>query len=183
MFKYRIRLTFLIFIALLVWEFSGGVHLRRPFDPGDILGLIGGLLVVLGSLLRSWSAGVIHKNDILATTGPYAICRHPLYIGSLNMALGFLIIINEPVNFLVLALLIALVYVPKIRAEEEKLAGIYGESWNEFTRTTGIFFPKRFPPDVRMEWNAGQWLKNREHHGFILSMTILVILSWLARQG
>ena len=180
LFKYRIRLTFLIFILLLGYEGWHGFSLRRPFDPSDPLGMAGAIMAIAGSLIRSWSAGVIHKNDKLATSGPYALSRHPLYLGSLTMAVGFLILVNEPLNFVALGILVLLVYVPKIRAEEALLSDLYPEAWVMYKRTTGILFPKSIPTDVRIPWSRQQWTKNREHHGFILMVMLMAVLTWAA---
>ncbi|MDH4248092.1 MAG: isoprenylcysteine carboxylmethyltransferase family protein [Deltaproteobacteria bacterium] len=180
LFKYRIRLTFLIFILLLGYESWHGLSPRRPFDPSDPLGLLGGIMALAGALIRTWSAGVIHKNDRLATTGPYALCRHPLYLGSLTMALGFMILLNEPLNFLALGVLILLVYVPKIRAEEALLSDLYPEAWTVYTRTTGLLFPKSLPTEVSIPWSRKQWTRNREHHGLLFAVLLLAILIWAA---
>ncbi len=177
--RYRVRLTFALVLGLGAWEAWRGLSLRPVLSPGDPVGLAGSLLVVLGALLRSWSAGVIHKTRALATTGPYALFRHPLYLGSLAIAVGLLIIVNEPVNLVALALLGALVYVPKIRAEERHLAALFGEQWAAYRRRTGFFFPRRRPGSLRMEWRLEQWRHNREYRGLLTSLAALALLGWL----
>lgn len=174
--RYRVRLSFVVFGALLAWEVWRGLALRPVFDPGEPVGFVASLLVVFGALLRSWSAGVIRKTRALATDGPYALARHPLYLGSLCIAVGLLLIINEPVNFFVLALLILLVYLPKIRAEEQHLAGLFHGAWEDYKRRTGAFFPKSVPRELRVEWSFEQWKHNREYRGLLTSLAVLVLL-------
>ncbi|HEU4837195.1 MAG TPA: methyltransferase, partial [Pyrinomonadaceae bacterium] len=53
--------------------------------------LIGASVSVLGLALRAWAAGHIRKNAQLATSGPYAFTRNPLYLGSFLLGLGFTI--------------------------------------------------------------------------------------------
>src|SRR6476659_4446180 len=53
--------------------------------------LIGGSISLLGLALRGWAAGHIRKNAELATSGPYAFTRNPLYLGSFFLGLGFTI--------------------------------------------------------------------------------------------
>ena len=54
--------------------------LSRP--SADSL-LVGMLVALPGELLRLWAAGHIDKTRSLATGGPYAHTRNPLYLGSL----------------------------------------------------------------------------------------------------
>ena len=49
---------------------------------------MGAVLVALGLWIRAWSAGTIHKDEELTTTGPYAFTRNPLYMGRV-VSLGF----------------------------------------------------------------------------------------------
>src|SRR5438270_686531 len=50
---------------------------------------IGGAVAVMGLALRAWASGYLRKNDELATSGPYAHTRNPLYLGSFLIGLGF----------------------------------------------------------------------------------------------
>jgi protein-S-isoprenylcysteine O-methyltransferase Ste14 len=43
---------------------------------------------VAGLILRAWAAGHLAKNQKLATSGPYAYTRNPLYLGTLIVAAG-----------------------------------------------------------------------------------------------
>src|SRR5579872_4844510 len=49
---------------------------------------IGLPVAMAGILLRAWAAGHLRKNQRLATGGPYAHTRNPLYIGTLIVAAG-----------------------------------------------------------------------------------------------
>jgi len=42
-----------------------------------------------GLLLRAWAAGAFGENRNLATGGPYALTRNPLYLGTLLVASGW----------------------------------------------------------------------------------------------
>ena len=85
----RVRITAFVFIALLLEDV---ITRTAPHDLAnfhDYRVLLGLGLVFSGLALRSWAAGTLHKRTQLATSGPYALVRHPLYIGSLFMMLGF----------------------------------------------------------------------------------------------
>ena len=43
-------------------------------------------MAAVGLWIRGWSAGTIHKDEELTTTGPYAFARNPLYVGSFLIA-------------------------------------------------------------------------------------------------
>ena len=52
---------------------------------------IGAISIVPGLLIRALASGHVRKNEALATSGPYAYTRNPLYLGSLLMGVGFAI--------------------------------------------------------------------------------------------
>ena len=76
--RVRVPLGFL-FAVLYFW-------LARPSWRSLLLGA---LVVAPGLLIRALASGHVHKNEALATSGPYAYTRNPLYLGSLVMGLGF----------------------------------------------------------------------------------------------
>ncbi len=51
--------------------------------------LYGAAIAIPGELLRLWAAGHIDKGREITRSGPYRFVRHPLYLGSTIMAIGF----------------------------------------------------------------------------------------------
>jgi len=51
--------------------------------------MLGAIAIVPGLLIRALASGHVRKNEALATSGPYAYTRNPLYLGSLVMGVGF----------------------------------------------------------------------------------------------
>ncbi len=51
--------------------------------------LLGAALVIPGLVIRALASGHLQKNEQLATGGPYAYIRNPLYLGSLILSVGF----------------------------------------------------------------------------------------------
>ena len=52
---------------------------------------LGAIVFVPGLLVRALASGHVQKNEALATSGPYAYTRNPLYLGSLLIGVGFAI--------------------------------------------------------------------------------------------
>src|SRR4029078_1117863 len=100
------------------------LHFERPhsiFNLQDAWSLIGLALIIGALLMRSWAAGVLQKNESLATTGPYAITRNPLYLGSFLRMFGFCTLIGDIDNYAVMGALILIVYLPGIHNEQRHL--------------------------------------------------------------
>src|SRR5205807_8449620 len=109
--------------------------------PTWISVMIGGLVVVIGLSIRAAASGHIRKNAQLATTGPYAYTRNPLYLGSIVMAIGF-IVAGRSIWIGVGAIAMFLViYVPVIQAEERYLRSAFRE-YTEYSAQVPRFFPR-----------------------------------------
>ena len=111
--------------------------------------LLAGLpLAILGEGIRTWSSGVIVKNRELATEGPYALVRNPLYVGSFVMGLGLAVMSGSPVLVALMAVLFPLVYGGLIRKEEKYLLGAYGQAFRDYCARVPRFVPsfRGWPP-------------------------------------
>jgi protein-S-isoprenylcysteine O-methyltransferase Ste14 len=106
----------------------------------------GALPIALGEALRLWATGHLHKNDTLTITGPYAFLRHPLYLGTLLIGVGFLIMAWSP-----LALALAGVfglgyfgyYMPyKDRIESARLESLYGDAYRRYAAAVPRLIPR-----------------------------------------
>src|ERR1051326_1923794 len=87
--------------------------------------LAGTAIAALGIVLRALASGHIRKNAELATTGPYAYTRNPLYLGSVLIALGFIVAArNVWIGIGALAMFV-FIYVPVIKAEEDYLRSAF----------------------------------------------------------
>lgn len=111
----------------------------------NILDFIGFAAVMKGNFIRMAARG--HKkvnsahNDVLVTTGPYAMVRNPMYLGSFLMGLGF-ILIALPLWFLpFFAAGFYHRFTKQILKEEQVLSDKFGEAYNSYFRKTTRFFP------------------------------------------
>ena len=158
----------------------GGLYLffARP-TPGGLL--LGGVIAFVGVLVRGWAAGHIVKNDRLATTGPYAHTRNPLYFGSFLIAAGFAIAAHWSLLLLVIAFF-ALVYGPTIRAEREFVRGRYPDAYAEWERNVPAFVPRPLP------WRGGgdgsdapfSFALYMRHREWQAGLVFVLVVLWLA---
>lgn len=137
---------------------------------------IGLPIAVLGLLLRGWAAGHLAKNERLATTGPYAYVRNPLYLGTLVVALGIVIACRSLPLAIIFAAVFLLVYFPVIELEEQHLRDIF-PAYAQYARRVRRFLPSG-PIDTRaatFRWRL--YFKNEEYKalaGLILAIAWLV---------
>ncbi len=174
--KYRLQLALITVLIVLFIQFF--VLKNNPLSPfTDSIGNIGFIIVMLGVFLRSWAAGIISKNKVLTKTGPYSICRHPLYLGSLLMAIGFILIISNPYLWIILVLFMFLVYLPKIKGEEVKINQLFPNQYDEYKKETGMLYPKSLSlKKIMHPWSFKQWWHHTEYNAWIACAIALAVL-------
>ena len=107
---------------------------------------LGGLLVALGVAMRVWAQEHIRfrlrMGRHLATTGPYALVRNPLYIGNTLMCLGA--VVASELLWMVPVTLVwcAVVYSLVVRQEEARLLRKYGEPYQQYLAAVPRWFPR-----------------------------------------
>ena len=105
---------------------------------------VGGAIAVVGLLVRAWASGHIMKNARLATTGPYAHTRNPLYFGSFLIGAGFAVAAHVSL-VLVVVLFWLLVYAPTMERERRNIRGRFPDAYDEYERNVPAFFPRPTP--------------------------------------
>ena len=133
------------------------LYFARPTPMTLVVGIP---LALVGLLIRAWAAGHIVKNDRLATTGPYAHSRNPLYFGSFLMAAGFAIAGHWSLLLIVIAFFAA-VYGPTMQKERANISGRYPEAYAEWEKNVPSFVPRPLP------WRAPG---EPDHEGFSFAL-------------
>jgi protein-S-isoprenylcysteine O-methyltransferase Ste14 len=172
----RILISAILFGLMIGRDVLYGAKPRDVFDFRDPVSVAGVLLVVAGLALRSWAAGILHKNSELTTTGPYGLIRNPLYVGSFLMMFGFCVLMGDPVNFLFVLGPVLLIYVVKVRQEERLLATRFPQKWDPYARATPRFIPRLRRASSPAEWQFSQWIHHREYQAFATTLAALVAL-------
>ena len=161
--RVRVPLGFLLAVVY-VW-------LARPSWPFLALG---GVLIVPGLIIRGLASGHVRKNEALATSGPYAYTRNPLYFGSLLIGIGFAVAARNWWIGALLVIMFLAIYVPVIRSEEQFLRNKFRE-FDEYARRVPRMVP-RFPPARLAEAGGGfsmeLYLKHREWNALLGSLLL-----------
>jgi protein-S-isoprenylcysteine O-methyltransferase Ste14 len=114
--------------------------------PSDrMIAISAAVVVVIGALIRVWAAGVVMKNEQLATSGPYGYVRHPLYVGNILGVGGMTVISGTWWAYLITALFFWLFYPTTIKYEDSKLENIFGEPWREWKGNVKALIPRLTP--------------------------------------
>jgi len=104
----------------------------------------GSILVIAGLAVRAAASGHIRKNRELTATGPYGYTRNPLYLGSVLIAIGFIVAARNPWIALATLLMFAVIYLPVIRAEERYLRSVFAD-YDQYAAQVPRLLP-RFTP-------------------------------------
>ena len=127
---------------LLLVVFGASSWSRSPlFD--ETLFLTGFFLAVTGFCGRLWCLSYIagQKKRVLITTGPYSLCRHPLYFFSLVGGIGLGLCTEMLSIALLFALAFATYYPQAIRGEEAFLSGNF-PGYEEYKKRVPLFLPR-----------------------------------------
>lgn len=165
--RIRVPLGF-AFAALYVW-------LARP--TWQFLGA-GSVLILLGLIIRALASGHVRKNEALATTGPYAYTRNPLYLGSLLIGIGFALAARSWWVGGVLVVMFFAIYVPVIRGEEKFLREKFPD-FEEYSRRVPRMLPRVTFAKSGVEaggFSTELYLKHREWNALLGSALLIAAL-------
>ncbi len=95
----------------------------------------------VGVAFQIWSKSALRRTNVLSTTGPYAVCRHPFYLANAIFDLGICAMSGNLWLVALYPFAFWAGYVPTMRKEEDALSGLYPEVYAEFRRTTPMVLP------------------------------------------
>jgi protein-S-isoprenylcysteine O-methyltransferase Ste14 len=167
--KLRLPLGFVFGIAYLIWA-----------RPTPLTLAVGGMIALVGVLVRAWASGHISKNKKLAVSGPYAHTRNPLYLGSFLIGAGFAVAAHWGLLLVVIAFWI-LVYAPTIEREKANIRERFPDEYDQYSANVPAFVPRVTPWrstdsdngsfDLRLYMKHGEWKAG---------ITYILVMAWLA---
>ena len=165
--RIRVPLGF-AFAVLYLW-------LARPTWAFIGYGLIA---IVPGLAIRALASGHVRKNEALATSGPYAYTRNPLYLGSSLIGIGFAVASRSWWIGLAVAVMFFAIYLPVIR-EEEKFLGEKFPEFGDYARSVPRVFPRITPytSGVSGSFSLELYRKHREYNALLGTLLMLAALA------
>lgn len=158
--RYRVRLGFVAAIAAF-WLAT----------PTRTTLIVGALVTLLGEGLRIWAAGHLEKGREVTASGPYRLTRHPLYVGSSIIGVGFAIASASVIVALLVVIYLVMTIGAAIRREESHLTEKFGAAYPQYRdgRTDAV---RRF--------SFARVLRNREYRAVLGLAVALALLTWKA---
>ena len=160
----------IVLAAAVVW-------LSEPSPASLYLGLP---FAIAGLGLRAWAAGHLAKNERLTMTGPYALLRNPLYLGTLAAAFGLAVASRKLTVFTLVALVFVLIYFPVIEQEEAHLRKLFPDFTN-YARRVPMLVPSAPLPGTLGGFRGKLYLRNQEWKALTAFALAFGYLWWQAR--
>ncbi len=148
--------------------------------PTPVSLAIGLPVCLCGLAWRAWAAGHLAKNQQLATGGPYAYSRNPLYLGTLLVALGLAIASRSAALALLFAAVFVLVYLPVISLEEQHLSALF-PNYRDYASQVPLLVPGRPRLTGAERFRLALYMKNQEYQalaGFLVGTALLAWKAW-----
>jgi isoprenylcysteine carboxyl methyltransferase (ICMT) family protein YpbQ len=89
------------------------------------------------------SAAQLHADHRLIQHGPYALVRHPMYLGYWLVVAGLVVLYRTWTPLVILILILASLS-RRARREEQALESAFGGEWRAYAARVPMFAPRRF---------------------------------------
>ncbi|MFH1805447.1 MAG: isoprenylcysteine carboxylmethyltransferase family protein [Pseudomonadota bacterium] len=138
--KYALRLGVLVLFVLIVFSQAYWPHSTAIHNMIRAVGFVALAICIFG---RGWCALYIggRKKTELVTTGPYSICRNPLYVFSFIGAFGAGAQSGSILIACACLLVCILVFRPVVLREEKLLLQTFGRAYRRYRNTIPRFRP------------------------------------------
>ena len=188
-FKYR-NWLFIIFYALLFVPYvpqlftvnnAGEHYYLYPIIIGLIVTISGqairGATIGLAYIIRGGKNKKVYAED-LVTTGIFAHCRNPLYVGNILMLAGVGILSNSLLYVVIMIPFFLFVYQAIVLAEENFLRNKFGEQFNNYCARVNRWIPSLKGMSTTFSSMHFNWKRyiNKEHTTTFIWLCGIVLL-------
>jgi len=188
-FRYRNWLFIILYLLLFIPSppiFSsanfGEHYWLWPLIIGLIITIAGqairGATIGLAYIIRGGRGGKVYAEE-LVTTGIFAHCRNPLYVGNILMLLGVGILANSLIYLLVVMPVFLFIYHSIVLAEENFLRQKFGQAFDDYTKKVNRWFPSLnglVQTFHGMKFNVRRWILKEYNTQFVWLSGITLIL-------
>lgn len=140
---------------------------------------IGFFFIMLGTFFRAWASGFINKNSELATNGPYALSRNPLYFGNFILGVGIAIAANHLYCYIIVSLYYLIFFPALMVMENNRMKQKFGQKYDSWSKGLNSFFPGIKKTSFR-GFNISYYMKNKEYKVIYFSLFIVIALIFKA---
>ncbi len=156
--------------------FAFGVFYLWRAHPNWLALGTGSAVVAVGLFLRAVASGQVKKNEEVTAVGPYAYTRNPLYLGSIILAIGFVIASRDVWVAIAMVVLFIAIYVPVIRSEEIFLRQHFSE-YADYARRVPRFLPSTLHlSGLTSGFSLALYRQHREYNACIGAAVMLAAL-------
>ena len=173
--KHRLKRSFKLRFAII---YPLGAYVIFFAIPDDKSLLIGIWFIIPGLLIRLWSNGYIMKSQKLTTCGPYRFVRHPLYLGTTLLIIGFIIMLRVYAIGILSIVIISIIYCKTIRKEEKMLGDKFKKEWFNYQKKVRAIIPMLHPYQGADKWpfSFKRLVKSQEYK--LLIWTIILVINF-----
>jgi protein-S-isoprenylcysteine O-methyltransferase Ste14 len=184
-FKFRDFLFPVVFLGLALASRPAGGRYDRVLDAAGILVALSGQLlraVVIGfAYIRRGGKNKQVYADSLVQEGVFAHSRNPLYLGNFLALVGFCLVHDSALCYLVGIPFFAFAYLAITAAEEEYLQGKFGAEYDAYCRRVPRYLPSFAGLGATLEGMSFDWprLLRKEYGSTFAGLSlILALLVW-----
>ncbi len=154
-----------------------GIFIFLFANPDDRSIRAGVWFILTGLFLRIWANGYAIKLEKLTTSGPYAFVRHPLYLGTMFLIIGFIIMLKLSYLGILFLIFMAAIYYRTIKKEEEMLAQKFKELYFDYKEKVPAMIPTFFPYRSGEKWpfSFKRLIKSQEYKLFLWMIIVVIV--------
>ncbi|MDD5006106.1 MAG: isoprenylcysteine carboxylmethyltransferase family protein [Candidatus Omnitrophica bacterium] len=171
--KDRMRRILKLRFAIL---YPFGLFIVLFATPDDESIRFGIWFILTGLFIRVWANGYAIKMEKLTTSGPYAFVRHPLYLGTMFVIAGFIIMLKIYLVGVMFIILMAIIYRRTIKKEEDMLEKKFGELYINYKRKIAAMIPAFLPYQEGEKWpfSFRRLIHSQEYKLFIWVIVMVI---------